>query len=422
MRKDWSKAQSGMNAAILVAILAALIIIYIIFLPSEQRLGLIGENVTDDKDNDGIKDSEVLIEEKSLTMEVIGAKEREYTLPSVNLYTRTEPEELWKENSIYVKNGLFDKEDKTIDFKVDDPDTLNNILISFNAKKSKGRLILTLNGYEIFNNKIEKVNVDPIKVSNDYLAENNELFNNDIDKVNVDPIKISNDYLAENNELIFSVSGVGIAFWSTNEYLLENFKIVAQKTDTSTQTSQNKFHISDSDNIEKAELIFLPDCQQGNVGILEVLINKNIVYSSVPDCGTPYPLSFSPFNLISGENTVTFRADTGRYLIDQVKVKTDLKDQPSYTYFFDLKSDDLKDIKDDKKELNLSFYFADDREDKEAEIIINGARAKSMPFHHEAEWSTIIPYDYLETGSNSLKIIPKENLEIRKFILSLQDE
>ena len=69
-----------------------------------------------------------------------------------------------------------------------------------------------------------------------------------------------------------------------------------------------------------------------------------VIYSSVPDCGTPYPMSFSPFNLIKGENKLTFRSDDGRYLINQIKITTDLKDQPSYTYFFSLDSNDLKDI------------------------------------------------------------------------------
>ena len=38
------KADSGMNAAILIAVISGLIIIYILFLPSDDRLELIGEN------------------------------------------------------------------------------------------------------------------------------------------------------------------------------------------------------------------------------------------------------------------------------------------------------------------------------------------------------------------------------------------
>lgn len=390
-----TRAQSGMNAAMLVAILAGLIIIYIIFLPSEDRLDLIGENISDG--GSGIDRGEkILLEDKEIIMEVIGEDEIDHDLPSVNLYTSTEANVLKEENSIYVKNGWFDKEDKEMEFKVGDVDNTKNMLISFDAKKSKGRLILTLNNYEIFNNKIEKVNVDPIK--------------------------ISKDYVGSTNQLKFEVSGVGAAFWSTNEFLLENFKITADVTDISTRESVISFIVprSESKNIEKARLRFVPECRPENVGILDILINNHVIYSSVPDCGTPRPLDFHPMHIITGENKLTFRSDRGRYLIDQIKITTELEEQPSYTYFFEIDKDDFEDIQDDKKSVNLTFYFVDDREDKEAEIIVNN-RKTFMTRHSDFEWSTNIDR-FVEEGSNSIKIIPEERLEIRKLQIILENE
>ncbi len=390
------KGQSGMNAAMLVAILAALIVIYIIFLPSDERQDLIGENDTD-RDGDGSVDKEILIEDKEIIMEVIGEDEIEHDLPSVSLFSRTEASVLKQENSIYVKNGLFDQEPRSIEFNIEDADNTKNMLISFDAKKSKGRLMMSLNGYEIYNNEI--------------------------DKVNVDPIRVSNDYIAARNTLDLSVSGVGAAFWRTNEYLIEDFKITADLTDTRTQESVTTFIISDTEksNIEAAELRFLPDCEQKNIDVLEIMINKNIIYSSVPDCGLAYPLDFSPMYLLRGENKLTFKSDTGRFLIDQVRITTDLKDQPSYTYFFELEQDDIEDIEENRKDLNLTFYFADDEEEKEAEIIINGARARFMRHHTDAQWSLSLSEELLEAGSNSLKILPEKRLEVRRLLLELEE-
>ena len=80
-----------------------------------------------------------------------------------------------------------------------------------------------------------------------------------MEKVNIDPIRISADLLASNNDLRVEVSPVGAAFWTTNEYLLQNFKITADVTDTSTRESKIDFIIplSESRNIEKSRLRFV---------------------------------------------------------------------------------------------------------------------------------------------------------------------
>ena len=390
------KAQSGMNAAMLVAILAALIVIYILFLPSEDRLNIIGENDSGGGRGGSNSEGKIIFEGSETIMEHIGDKVIEHDLPSVNLYTSTEAGVIKEEGSIYVKNGLFDKQVKEMDFKIKDPDNTKNILISFYAKKSNGRLIITVNDKEVYNGNV--------------------------DKVNVDPIKVSKDIIAQSNTLKMEVSGVGVAFWSTNEYLLENFKITADITDTSTRESELKFIVpqSEAKNIEKSEIRFVPECQPENVGVLDILINNNMIYSSVPDCGVPRPLEFSSSNIITGENKLTFRSERGRYLIDTIRIKNSLIETPSYTYFFDIDKEDMADIEKGDKVANLTFFFVDDIEDKEAEIIINGGKAY-MSRHDEFEWSKIID-NYVREGSNSIKIVPEERLEIGRFQIEIQDK
>jgi hypothetical protein len=155
------------------------------------------------------------------------------------------------------------------------------------------------------------------------------------------------------------------------------------------------------------------------VGVLEISINEHEIFSSVPDCGTPRPLEFSSAHLITGENTLAFKTDRGRYLIDQVRVTTRLKETPSFTFFFDIDEDDYEDIKDENKVANLTFFFTDDEEDKEAVIYVN-SRKISMTRHDDITWSANLK-SYVEEGSNSLKIVPETKLEVRKLQLRLHD-
>ena len=166
------KSQSGANAAILITVLSALIIIYIIFLPSDDRLDIIGENASETDEEDG---ENSLLEDSEIIMRFFKEDEIEYDLPSLNLYLKTGAETIVEENSIYVRNGIFEKEDKRIPFALDDPQNTQNILISFFAKKSTGRFIIKANEREIYNNHVEKVNVDPIRVPKDVIAKTNEL-------------------------------------------------------------------------------------------------------------------------------------------------------------------------------------------------------------------------------------------------------
>lgn len=383
-----------MNAAILVAVLAALIVVYIIFLPSEERLELIGENRSD-KDSFIYDKEEILLEDEEIVMEVIDEDKIERDLPSVNLFTSKSSDTIRQENTIYIRNGLFDKQDKQLVFKLQDPDNTDDVLISFFSKKSKGNLIMIMNGYEIYNSEISQVNVKPIRVSKDYLATT--------------------------NTLEIAASGVGVAFWSTNEFLLENFKITADVTDISTRESVLRFVIprEEAQNIEKAELRFVPECQPADVGVLDILINNRMIFSSVPDCGVPRPLEFAPANIITGENTISFRTDKGRYLIDQIRVTSELEETPSFTFFFTLSGENFAEIEDGDKLVNLTFFFTDDEEDKEAEIIVNSGKT-FMRRHDDFEWSTILN-TFVEVGSNSLKIVPEERLEIRKLLVTLED-
>jgi len=375
-------------------------ILYILFLPADVR-----EDILDDDDNGDNGDAEsitgrkVLLSETPGVLEDLDVLEYEHPLPSINLFTTTGAEVIKKVNSLYIKNSVFDKKFEEVDFSVDNLGEVGNFLLSFSAKKYKGRLIVLLNDNEIMNTVLEKKNVEPIE--------------------------LEKDDLEAKNVLEFKVSEVGWKFWSVNEYILEDVLITADVTDLSEQESKNIFIISATEkhNLEKVRLKFFPDCVPGQVGTLDVLINGREVFSAVPDCGALRPIELAPDILESGENNVVFRTKKGRYLIDQVSVDTELEQISFPTYFFDIEDDEFSDILDEEIEVNMTLRFVDDIEKKQGEVYING---KTTSFStRDALWSKDIT-DYVYDGSNGIKIEPDDStleiIELKVELIEVEED
>ncbi len=213
MRK---KSQGGLNAAILVAIIAGLIILYIIFLPSAEREKIIQEKTKDT--TTGEESSDALLKVFPGTLSTSKSLENEKGIPNIFLVETTNAKELEKINPFIVRNGWFDKKTRKIDFGLEDPDNTDNVVLSFTTKKRSGILAIKMNDLIIFENEITS----------------------DI----IDPVKLSKKLLQKENSLEFSVSSVGAKFWATNEYSLENVGIIGDITDTSKQQSSNIFTIT----------------------------------------------------------------------------------------------------------------------------------------------------------------------------------
>ena len=384
------KAQ--VNAAVLVAIIAGLIILYVLFLPAEETEKFLEEDFQEDENDEGDDEEEerVLLEESPGTLPYIKENEMEHIIPPMNLFISTSSEVIKDVNAIYIKNGMFDKKSKIVQFAV--PDNSENLILSFDVAQSEGMLEVKLNGYELFNGQVSG---------------------------NIDPISLPKAALREDNNIKLSVSDVGFMFWKTNEYTIENLKIIGDVTDTSSRKGTGSFFLegSEADNIKSAKLKFFPDCEVRRVARLDILINNYDILSSIPDCGMLQTVEFSPFILVEGENRIEFRTDKGQYLIDRIVVKTELKDTPSYVQYFELDAGDIENIEDDDLDVNMTLVFIDDETEKEADIIING-RKTTMPLTEEIAYSRNID-PYVEEGTNAIKILPKKTLEIREMKIEL---
>ncbi|MBS3132322.1 hypothetical protein J4212_07870 [Candidatus Woesearchaeota archaeon] len=387
------KAQSGMNAAVLVAIIAGLIILYILFLPSVEREQLL-EGEVKAKGGDNGNDKDVLLREFPGRLDVIdniGAK----NIPNIFLFEETNSKILDTINPLVVRNGIFDKKPATASFSLEDIENTDNVMLTFTAEKHKGTLTIKLNGQSIYENSI--------------------------DSLNPEPIKLRKSALERDNTLEFSVSGVGVKFWSTNEYSLDGIQVVGDITDKSRQEALNVFTLTGEEfyNIDEATLKFIPYCSGvQNVGRLDVSINSKNVFSAVPVCEDPYKqvIPTGVFNI--GENRIIFKTGKGSYSVEQIRLDFKAKEQKTKVYFFEVNSTLLKDIEDNDKDVELRLEFVEDRENKRADINVND-RFLSLDQEEKAYSKAIT--DRIKEGNNFIEIRPRTELDIVEIKVEVVD-
>ena len=223
---------------------------------------------------------------------------------------------------------------------------LYNIYLSFNVLCHVGGLVIMHNNKIIFDGEISKQNIDPIRLDN----------------------------FGRDNELIFMSSSPGVAFWRVNKYELSNIKVTGDITRKDAQKTKTMFIIDreEKDNLKSAKLMFIPECTAHKVGKLTIIMNRQVIYSGIPDCGVLYMQEFLPYYLVEGENYIEFEADAGRYFLDRIKIITELKQPRDFIYDFFINRADFSAIQSGVADAYIVMDFIDDIEYKEAQLIING--------------------------------------------------
>lgn len=382
-----SKRAQGGGAAGLIAIIAGLIILYILFIPADVREGLLNETKTITTASKISKDlgETLLVFEHPGTLDPVKHRDREKILDSFNLYTQKSAVVLKSVQTAHVNHGWLRGKTYELLFDVKEMENTENYILAFDVAKSQGRIKISLNGKEIYNSVVALGNVEPIK--------------------------IQKDDVTSQNILLFSVSGVGLAFWKLNEYDLQNIRIVADFTDVSKREYKNSFIISatEKENFDKTKLLFIPYCLTDKVGPLTIKINeRELQYSAIPDCGLLSTKEFDSNILKQGENIITFRAEEGNYLIDRLSIKSELKELTYPFYYFELEEDDFEKIENEEANVTLELEFAD-KEDKLGEINVNG--------HLMSLDTDKISYKkninvYVEEDQNYIQIVPQTLLSI----------
>lgn len=380
------RAQDAGNAATLVAVIALLIIFYLLFIPPSFRDQILEGNQSVTEEGEEALANETILRASPGTLSSISSEEIEHNIPSVVLYAKKDSQVLGSAGSAYVKSSVFGQKKASTLFNIDDPENIENVLISFADKEHKGALTIKVNGNEVFDGEINKENPPPVRVNQKYLVRGD-------------------------NKIEFGAEKSGWKFWRVNKHRLENIQITADVSDVSQQKSRNIFIVSatEKSNVKRAILRFTPDCVTGKTGKLNVLINQHSVYYSVPDCGGRIAIEFTPDVLREGENTIIFDSEKGNYLIDLIRITSELKEVLQPAYYFEITEQMMEDVRDGKYDVELKLRFTEATEQKSGKINING-RETSL-FQREQTYTKNIN-DYIIEGNNAVKIMPETTLEI----------
>ncbi len=368
------------QAAILIALIMLFFIIYIIFLPTEDRERLLDENRTRPSRDEG-RVVEVLLREFPGTLTAVKGVENEKELPNVYLIQTSNAKELAGFNSFVIGASSFDQKKWTGEFTVDDPANTDNIFLTFRAKKSDGVLSITLNDKIIFEN---------------------ELSDGAEEQVSISPRDIFRQ-----NTIEFSVAKTGPRFWNTDQYSIEKARIIGEIADPRRQASKNVFVLSNDEfaNLDEATLKFIPYCKGvSDVGRLEIQVNGQEIFSAIPVCDDPYRQVIPKNMLRSGENTIEFKTSKGSYSVEQIVIALEYRSARIKPYFFELTQNQREDINESINDLRMTLRFTDDEDIKDLIVDINGHK-KSIDTSVRTYTRKINATDTIE-GNNFIRLIP----------------
>ncbi len=379
---------SGAPAASLIIVISAFILLYILFLPSEDRTELLeGSDGSGGTIAKGAEVSgSVLLLEQPGTLTHLKDTEFEHSIPSFNLFTEKEDVVLKSADSVFIDSK---QNAKTLPVFV--KGNVENAKLSFNVEQHEGRLMVKLNQEEIFKGEVKNI---------------------------IEPLSLS---LKEENVIEFSVEKApGWQFWKKNFYDVRNVKVTATVERLENREALNTFFMTkeeaDPENIEEAYIIYLADCSVKNAGKLGILLNGNLLSAKVPDCGSLEKTFIDPSDFVSGKNELLFRIEEGKYLIDQIFIKTQLRKPISQVYFFDMNRTQFKKVENDTINASISLRFIDDKEKHTGVIDIN---AHKIFFNTiQSNFSKGIDQFVVE-GSNSVRIEPETTLSITELKVEL---
>lgn len=381
------QGQSGANTAAIIIVVMAFILIYILLIPSENRKELLEES---DDAVLGERPSEygVLLDESPGTLASLQEREFEHRIPSFNILTEREDVVLKSVDSVFVDSGGVASRAVAVFADA----SASNGRLAFQVSDHKGFLAVDFNGQEIFKGDISGV---------------------------LQPLALDN--IGKENIIQFYVDQPpSWKFWERNFYDIRDVRVTGTVERTDRQEAINTFFMSseeaDPSNIDDAYIIYLADCRATDVGKLSVYLNGNVLSSKVPDCGSLEKTSISPESFVSGRNELRFVAEQGRYLIDQVFVKTQLKEPIYPVYFFDLNESLFRKIGQDRINASVRLSFINDGERKNAVIDVNNRQVSVDT--RQGNYSRNIDQFVVE-GSNFIRVEPTDTLNLISLKVTL---
>lgn len=424
------RGQSAASAAILVAIIAGFLILYILFLPPAEREALLfgGGSGGTGPGGSAVPGGSygaggtgvftqygpvVMLAAVPGTLRLQRSPTEEHNVPSATIFTSVRTEEIRSIDSAIVKNGVFSSQQVDIEFQAREGMS-TNYLVSFNVREAgSAPLRVSLNGHLLQERPMVPGTPPPITLPSDYLVEGT-------------------------NTLTLSTSAGGMAFWESNAYFLTGILVSADLVDASGSVSEQTFSLDENElaSMEKAELQFVPECDPRRAGRLTVQLNTrlvrdtssndtnatieipNILYTGNVDCGVLFETDVPREHLRLGENRMLFASNGGQYVIDRIKLVVHLKQDDYPVYYFNVNPEMYDSLDAGRGAMRLTLTFADYRAIKRGEIVVNGfvQAFESRDYAYQA----LIDPSIITPGPNTIQVIPHvDKLDIAELRVEL---
>jgi hypothetical protein len=341
------RAQAGGGAAgTLIGLITLVLVFYILFLPPEERAALLKEEAAPGIPGGVPGVGEVLFRGAPGRLTFIGQTEFDHLIPNLVLTEERQAKILAETNPFIVKKGWFRKDYKNISFVISEPETVDNVFLSFQTPLHRGRLKVLFNGVPVFES--------------------------DISVRNPPPIQLPKSLLRVSNMIEFQVWGFGLIF--ARQYTIEDVKVIGEILDIRKQQAANSFSVPETEyeNIESGYLGIYPVCDQNAVGLLDITLNDKIIYSAVPVCDSPARQDLFKEDFRPGKNTLGFRLRSGIARLEQIRIKSFVKPTKGYSDFFFIEPAIFTAIATGKARAILEIEFVDDGRLKEARTNVNG--------------------------------------------------
>ncbi|MBS3151633.1 hypothetical protein J4443_04595 [Candidatus Woesearchaeota archaeon] len=376
---------SAANVAVLIALIALFLLIYILLLPEADRERILGT----DKEK---AEKEVTGAGEVLLSEFIGnvgpgdkLERKVHEIANVNLFTKEESGLITLSENIIVSKGFFGGRDQNILFRLDNPADILKAELYLVVDSGDGDLVIEINGNEFYRNEVEQGQIR---------------------------IEIPLGYLTDSNNLRLSVSGTG-----SKSYSLREIKLM-KKEEINNRVARRTFP---ADAGEKADMVraimrYSVFCDRDEDKVLRVLLNDNLVYSDVPFCNLKEDAIELGAGLFkAGVNNLDFETD-GDYLIEGITVKTFSGGEKLPEYFFILNEEDFKRVRRGLNEVVASFEFSLKDKRKNFILEING---EEINVDTTDDTFLVVLSDAAEE-ENLIRIDAKNSFEILEFKVVLE--
>lgn len=373
-------------ASILILTIAVALIFYVLLVPADIRKEILGEeNKTINKSfEEGFVAENLLLKEKIGRLEAVLSKEKEIKIPNFRLVESLQESILREADSFIVKKTILSEESKIVSFPLLDIN-LDSIYISFQAQQRKGILKISINGKTAYESRMSDV---------------------------IGRVALPKEALAKNNELMFSVEG---GFLEDKNYQISDLKIIGTIKEDSSLIVLNPFRLSPQEygSFESGTLTYFVSCNENTASSFTILLNENKIFSAVPTCDDLNRIELFKDYFKEEKNVLTFRASKGGFDFDNVKLNLKLSKTKSFLQYFEINDQLFSDVVLDKfKKITLELNFIDDKENKEAEVNVNGRLKTINQKTAKFRWELSKEKELLQAGRNYIEITPKTTLNI----------